>query len=207
MLRGCAVRCGRALVGACSALLGMGRGEITCARKLSPNVIAYVCTHVDRSGRRNSGRYMAPAQPGLRFAASYRGRECVVRAPGPRGTAPAGPPRAEREDDEDRDPRSDDEIFVVPRKIRYALRARRRNVARRAFRSLLYLIIPVRRAVHCVHALLIDIVRREIRSVHVHGRAVDSNDDVTTARENETRSTRAGESREASLRADPGRSL
>ena len=43
-------------------------------------------------------------------------------------------------------PRSDDEIFVVPRKIRYALRARRRNVARRAFRSLLYLIIPVRRA-------------------------------------------------------------
>ena len=121
--RGCAVRCGRALVGACSALLGMGRGEITCARKLSPNVIAYV----DRSGRRNSGRYMAPAQPGLRFAASYRGRECVVRAPGPRGTAPAGPPRAEREDDEDRDPRSDDEIFVVPRKIRYALRARRRN--------------------------------------------------------------------------------
>ena len=61
--------------------------------------------------------------------------------------------------------------------------------------------------VHCVHALLIDIVRREIRSVHVHGRAVDSNDDVTTARENETRSTRAGESREASLRADPGRSL
>ena len=122
--RGCAVRCGRALVGACSALLGMGRGEITCARKWSPNVIAYVCTHVDRSGRRNSGRYMAPAQPGLRFAASYRGRECVVRAPGPRGTAPAGPPRAEREDDEDRDPRSDDEIFVVPRKIRYALRAR-----------------------------------------------------------------------------------
>ena len=82
------MRCGRALVGACSALLGMGRGEITCARKLSPNVIAYVCTHVDRSGRRNSGRYMAPAQPGLRFAASYRGRECVVRAPGPRGTAP-----------------------------------------------------------------------------------------------------------------------
>ena len=145
--RGCAVRCGRALVGACSALLGMGRGEITCARKLSPNVIAYVCTHVDRSGRRNSGRYMAPAQPGLRFAASYRGRECVVRAPGPRAApAPAGPPRAEREDDEDRDPRSDDEIFVVPRKIRYALRARRRNVARRAFRSLLYLIIPVRRA-------------------------------------------------------------
>ena len=58
-----------------------------------------------------------------------------------------------------------------------------------------------------LHALLIDIVRREIRSVHVHGRAVDSNDDVTTARENETRSTRAGESREASLRADPGRSL
>ena len=55
--RGCAVRCGRALVGACSALLGMGRGEITCARKLSPNVIAYVCTRVDRSGRRNSGRY------------------------------------------------------------------------------------------------------------------------------------------------------
>ena len=113
MLRGCAVRCGRALVGACSALLGMGRGEITCARKLSPNVIAYVCTHVDRSGRRNSGRYMAPAQPGLRFAASYRGRECVVRAPGPRGTAPAGPPRAEREDDEDPDPRSDDEIFAL----------------------------------------------------------------------------------------------
>ena len=35
--------------------------------------------------------------------------------------------RPEREDDEDRDPRSDDEIFVVPRKIRYALRARRRN--------------------------------------------------------------------------------
>ena len=115
----------------------------SCHRTLS---IAYVCTHVDRSGRRNSGRYMAPAQPGLRFAASYRGRECVVRAPGPRGTAPAGPPRAEREDDEDRDPRSDDEIFVVPRKIRYALRARRRNVARRAFLSLLYLIIPVRRA-------------------------------------------------------------
>ena len=145
---------------------------------------------------------MAPAQPGLRFAASYRGRECVVRAPGPRGTAPAGPPRAEREDDEDRDPRSDDEIFVVPRKIRYALRARRRNVARRAFRSLLYLIIPVRRAF-----IALAYRSREIRSVHVHGRAVDSNDDVTTARENETRSTRAGESREASLRADPGRSL
>ena len=30
--RGCAVRCVRALVGACSALLGMGRGKIACDR-------------------------------------------------------------------------------------------------------------------------------------------------------------------------------
>ena len=58
----------------------------------------------------------------------------------------ARPP--EREDDEDPDPRSDDEIFVVPRKIRYALRARRRNrwCVARSVRYRIYLIIPVRRA-------------------------------------------------------------
>ena len=144
--RGCAVRCGRALVGACSALLGMGRGEITCARKLSPNVIAYVCTRVDRSGRRNSGRYGTRAtRPPVRGGVPRAG---VRRT---RADTRHGVPSARMTTDPDADairtlPRSDDEIFVVPRKIRYALRARRRNVARRAFCSLLYLIIPVRRA-------------------------------------------------------------
>lgn len=37
--------------------------------------------------------------------------------------------------------------------------------------------------------------------MHVHGRAVDSNDDVTTARENETRSVQASRSVQACVQA------
>lgn len=136
------MRCGRALVGACSALLGMGRGEITCARKLSPNVIAYVC-YARGSERTSEFRPVwHPRNP----ASGSRRRTAGGSASYARRHAARRPEREDDPTDPDADPRSDDEIFVVPRKIRYALRARRRNVARRAFRSLLYLIIPVRRA-------------------------------------------------------------
>ena len=187
---------------------GAGRDHV-CSQVVTERYSLRHCTRVDRSGRRNSGRYMAPAQPGLRFAASYRGRECVVRAPGPRGTAP-GPVR--------RGPSARMTRIVIHGQTtrsslfrgRFVTRYVHESTTERGASRVPFVIISYysgASGVHCVHALLIDIVRREIRSVHVHGRAVDSNDDVTTARENETRSTRAGESREASLRADPGRSL